>query len=323
MVKYYHCFFSLLILLQLSCSSKTSDRYREGSNVGQKVNLSVQQEKELTKEAWKEMSKDYPAVKSPELQAYINKIGQKLVRENNLASNPYEYQFVLVDTPMVNAFALPAGKVFVTVPILAMADSEAELAGVIGHEIGHVVARHTAERMYIAKKEQGKTWLFGGLGAVIGGAAGYFLGRKLCNPNDSECKAKMTVYGIGGGATGGLLIQKYGFMKNSQEDELESDRIGFKYALKAGYDKNEIGDFYSKLLAIEKEAKAKQGGPKFLGRLADAMSTHPPSEIRVKQSNDLKAKAQNVKGGLITTDEFNRAKTEAQQIMQNYSTASN
>lgn len=321
MIKYYHFLLSLMIVLQISCSTKTSNRYREGSNVGQKVNLSVQQEKELSQEALKEMSKDYPAVRNPQLQDYINQVGQKIIQANNLASNPYDYQFVLVDSPMVNAFALPAGKVFVTVPILAMADSEAELAGVIGHEIGHVVARHTAERMYIAKKEQGKTWLFGGLGAVIGGAAGYFLGNKFCNPKDVECKAKMTLYGIGGGATGGLLIQKYGFMQNSQEDELESDRIGFKYALKAGYDKNEIGDFYTKLLAIEKEAKAKQGGPKFLGKLADAMSTHPPSDKRVKQSNELKAKAQSMKKGLVTTDEFIRAKAEAQKIVQNQSAA--
>jgi predicted Zn-dependent protease len=316
MMKSYHFFMSLLILVQFSCASKTSDRYREGSNVGQKVNLTVQQEEELTTEAWKTMSKDYPAVQDEEIQDYINQIGQKIVKDNNLDTNPYDYQFVVVDSPMVNAFALPAGKVFVTLPILALAETEAELAGVIGHEIGHVVARHTAERMYVAKKEQGKTWLFGGLGAVLGGAAGFFLGKKFCDPNDSECKTKMTLYGIGGGATGGLLIQKYGFMQNSQEDELESDRIGFKYALKSGYDKDKIGDFYTKLLALEKEARAKQGGPKFLGRLADAMSTHPPSDIRVKQAKELKNKSSQYSSSIITTDDFQKIKQKALRLVK-------
>ena len=74
-----------------------------------------------------------------------------------------------------------------TAPIIAMAESEAEIAGVLGHEIGHVTARHTAERMYVAKKEQPKTWIFGGIGAGVGAAAGIFLGNKLCDPKDTVC----------------------------------------------------------------------------------------------------------------------------------------
>jgi len=126
----------------------------------------------------------------------------------------------------------------------------------------------------------------------------------------------MTLYGIGGGATGGLLIQKYGFMQNSQEDELESDRIGFKFALKSGYDKDRIGDFYTKLLALEKEARAKEGGPKFLGRLADAMSTHPPSDIRVKQAEELKNKSSANVSSIRTTDKFEKIKQKARRLVK-------
>lgn len=300
-----------LIMLLVSCA-KTSDRYREGSNEGQKVALTVEEEKKLTKEALGEMQKEYPAAKNQEIQAYINRLGQKLVNANRLNNNPYTYTFTVVDVQAVNAFAMPAGSVFMTAPIIAMADSEAEIAGVLGHEIGHVTARHTAERMYVAKKEQGKTWAFGGVGAALGGAAGYFISKKLCDPKDTACKAKYTLYGAGGGAVGGLMVQKYAFMKNSQEDELESDRVGFRYATVAGYDKTKIGDFYQKLADMEKEAKKNQNA--VMGWVSDAMASHPPSNERVKQAHEMQEKAQ-TSGGIGSTAEFQRMKKIAQEIV--------
>jgi predicted Zn-dependent protease len=224
----------------------------------------------------------------------------------------------MVDSNQVNAFALPAGAVFMTVPILAAAESEAEIAGVLGHEIGHVVARHTAERMYVAKKEQSKTWLFGGVGAALGGAAGYFLGNKLCGSKDTACRAKYAVYGAGGGAVGGVMVQRFGFMKNSQEDELESDRVGFRYAVRAGYDKNHVGDFYQKLLAMEE--KSKKGQNAFMGRLQDAMSSHPPSNERVKQAQEMKSVIKE-NGSIKSTAEFQQMKKVAQDILARYKPA--
>jgi predicted Zn-dependent protease len=308
----------ILLLLFLICflsgcsSGKTSDRFREGDNSGQKVDLSVEEEKTLTKEALVEMKKDYPPVKNEELRNYIERLGQKIVRLNKLNNNPYTYTFTAVDSDQVNAFALPAGSVFITAPIIAMADSEAEIAGVLGHEIGHVVARHTAERMYVAKQEQSKTWIFGGVGAALGGVAGYYLGKKLCSDDDTACKAKLTVYGAGGGAVAGLMVQKYGFMKNSQEDELESDRVGFRYAVNSGYEKSKVGDFYAKLLAMEKEAKKNQNA--LMSGLSDAMSSHPPSEQRVKQANEMKRLIKE-NGTVTTTPEFFRMKKIAQEII--------
>ncbi len=305
----------ILTLLFFGCAHKTSDRYREGDNTGQQAALTVEEERQLSLEALKEMQKDYPPTKDKELQAYIERIGHKLVKANGLENNPYKYTFTVVDMNQINAFALPAGTIFITIPIIAMADSEAEIAGVLGHEIGHVTARHTAERMYIQKKEQKKTWLLGGVGAAIGGTARYFLGQKLCKPNDTECKAKYALYGAGGGAAGGLLIQKYGFLKNSQEDELESDRVGFRYAVKAGYDKNKIGDFYNKLAQVEEQSKKGQNA--LMGWLTDAMSTHPPSKSRVAQANELKNSTPENKG-IASSSEFIRMKKKAQAIMKNY-----
>lgn len=218
----------LCLILVSACASKTSSRYREGDNKGQKAALTVEEEKKLSQEAMAEMNKEFPPAKNPELQAYITRLGQKLVQANNLHNRPYTYTFTVVDSPMVNAFALPAGRIFITTPIIAMAESEAEIAGVLGHEIGHVTARHTAERMYVAKKEQKKTIAFGAIGAAVMGTAGYFVSKKLCDPKDLECKAKVIGGGAAIGAAGGLFVQRYGFMKNSQEDELESDRVGFR-----------------------------------------------------------------------------------------------
>jgi predicted Zn-dependent protease len=307
----------LASLLIASCASKSSDRFREGNNQGQKAALTVSEEKKLSQDAMKEMHKEFPPVKNPALQSYIQRLGQKLVSANKLNGNPYTYDFTVVDVPQVNAFALPAGKIFITIPIIAMADSEAEIAGVLGHEIGHVVARHTAERMYVAKKEQTKTYVFGAIGAVVGGAAGYYAGKKFCDPKDLECKAKLGLGGAGVGAVGGLMVQKYGFMKNSQEDELESDRVGFRYATNAGYDKNKVGDFYSKLMAMEKEAKKGQNAA--LVWLGDAMASHPSSDKRVNQAQEMK-KIIRTNAGTTVTPEFLEIKKLAQAQMQTYKT---
>lgn len=295
-----------------SCAQTEKTRYREGNNEGQMSALTVEEEKKLTKEALTQMNKDYPAAKNAELQAYINKLGQNIVKANKLNNNPYTYTFTVVDVKAVNAFALPAGAIYMTAPIIAMADSEAEIAGVLGHEIGHVTARHTAERMYVAKKEEGKTWLFGGVGAALGGAAGYLLSSKLCDPKDLACKAKYTAYGAGAGGVGGLMIQKYAFMKNSQEDELESDRVGFRYAANAGYDKNKVGDFYRKLQVMEEAAKKNQNA--VMGWVSDAMASHPPSKTRVAQAEEMKNTITTT-GGTTVTPEFLRMKKLAQQIV--------
>jgi len=297
-----------LVLLSfiLACAPVQQTRYREGSNVGQQTGLTIQDERRLTEEALPKMKKEYPPAKSPELQNYISDLGMKIVRANNLEGNPYNYNFTVVDVENVNAFALPAGTVFVTAPLIAMTANEAELAGVIGHEVGHVVARHAAERMYVMEQEQNKTWLMAAGGGLIGAAAGLGLGALLCAGGDSACLAKAALIGAAVGAGGGLLVQKFQFMANSREDEMEADRIGFKLAVGAGYDKDKVGKFYERLLQMEKNAQKSGGG--ITKNLADALSTHPPSEERVKQMNEMAANAPAVKNPLISSPEYGRVK---------------
>jgi predicted Zn-dependent protease len=301
-------FFLLIVVVNTACAPTSASRYREGSNVGQETHLTVADEQRLTKEALPKMLKDYPAANNQELQKYISDLGMKIVRANELEGNPYTYTFTVVDVPDVNAFAMPAGTIFVTAPLIAMAENEAELAGVVAHEIGHVVARHTAERMYAMEKAQKKTWLYAAGGAVLGAVVGYGLGRALCDEGDTACHARVAAGGAVVGAGGGLLAQNYTFLVNSREDEMEADRIGYRLAVGAGYDKQQVGRFYERLLEIEKNAK-KSGNP-ILRSLSDAMSTHPPSEARVTQMKEL-AVADPAAKGIINTISFTRARQAA------------
>lgn len=296
-------FMMAMPLLLAACASKTSNRMREGDNTGQEVALTPEEERKLTAEALPQMQKEYPALQNAEVQRYISSVGNKLVATNNLNKNPYQYNFTVVDAKMVNAFALPAGTIYVTAPLIKMAKSEAELAGVIGHEIGHVTARHTAERMALAKKEQNKSLLFGAAGALLGGAAGFGLGKLMCKQQDRECLARASLYGAGAGAAGGLLIQKFAFMANSREDEMEADRIGFKISNNAGYDKNHVGLFYERLLDMEKEYRKNQN--KLLASFTDAMSTHPPSQERVDQMKSMSNEVGS-KSGAVSSKAFER-----------------
>lgn len=303
-------FLKALPFLLAACASSPKTRYREGDNTGQEVSLTPEQERRMTAEVLPKMQKDYPRLNDPQMQSYISDLGQKIVRSNGLNNKPYTYNFSVVDVNYVNAFALPAGTVFVTTPLIAMAESEAELAGVVGHEIGHIQARHSAERMFVAEKAQKKSWMYALGGGLAGAAVGFGIGKLLCAPKDQQCLTKAAAYGGAAGAGGGLLIQKYAFMANSREDEMEADRIGFKTSTKAGYDRNHVGRFYSKLLEMEKQRK--QGGNSIAAAFADAMSTHPPSQERVNQMNEMANLA--LGQGVVDSSAFKQIRTKANQI---------
>ncbi len=302
-------FLKAMPLLLAACASPAKTRYREGDNTGQAAALTVEEERRMTAEMLPELRKEYPLLRDPQMQNYISKLGQKIVRSNSLQGNPYQYSFAIVDVNYVNAFALPAGTVFITTPLIAMADSEAELAGVVGHEIGHIQARHSAERMFVAKKEQKKSWLFALGGGLAGAAIGLGVGSLVCPPKDKKCLTKAASYGGAAGAGGGLLIQKYGFMANSREDEMEADRIGFKTSLQAGYHKDHVGGFYEKLQKME---ETRQKGGNILTPFADALSTHPPSRERVQQMRTMAARA--LGQGQVSGPDFELIKNKAIQV---------
>ena len=298
-------FLKALPLLLAACSTAPQTRYREGDNSGQFVSLSPREERRMSQQVLPRIRKDYPPIKDPEIQSYISGLGQRIVAANGLGAGPYRYTFQVVETSQVNAFALPAGPIFVTTPLIAMADTEAELVGVVGHEVGHIKARHTAERIYKMERSKNKTiaTLLGG--GILGGVLGYGVGKLICASNDRRCKKKALQLGVAAGAAGGALISKYGFMAHSREDELEADRIGFKTSVKAGYSKEHVGDFYEKLLAMEEQSKHKTG---IMSSLTDALSTHPPSRQRVQQMNAMVRETVGVGRGRVSSSDFDRIK---------------
>ena len=122
------------------------------------VLMSEQQEIQLGAQAHQDVLKEYAALDNPALQAYVNEVGQRLAAQSH---RPHlQWHFTVVDSPDVNAFALPGGYVYITRGIMAYLNSEAELAGVVGHEIGHVTARHGVRQQSASTAA--------GLGAVLG-----------------------------------------------------------------------------------------------------------------------------------------------------------
>lgn len=196
-----------------------------------------------------------------ELQAYVERIGKNLVKYSEYADRPFE--FVVLNDDTVNAFALPGGYVYVSRGLIALCEDEAELAGVIGHEIGHVIARHSAQRYSASVAANIGMLAVGILGSVVGAPAG-------------------TGDLIGYGASAAL--QTY-----SRSQEMEADRLGARYMAAAGYDPKALTDFFTKLdmqSGIE-AAKAGRSKDNF-----SVMSTHPRTADRIEQARQLAAQHQ-------------------------------
>jgi predicted Zn-dependent protease len=196
--------------------------------------LSESQAKELGAESDQAIVSQYGLYDNRELAAYVNEIGQKMTRVSHRPD--LAFTFRLLDDSVVNAFALPGGYVYITRGILAYLSDEAALAGVIGHEIGHVTARHGAQR-YTQQQLMG-------LGLGIG---------SMVNETFAEYAGAL-------GTAGQLLLLKYG-----RDDERQSDQLGVEYATKVGYDTRTMAEFFNTLDQLS-------GGS---GRLPGWASTHP------------------------------------------------
>ena len=183
---------------------------------------------------------------SQNMQAYINKVGAAISRDTERTD--VQYKFTLLDSPMVNAFAIPGGYVYVTRGLLALANSEAELAGVMAHEVGHITGRHSAERYSH------------GVLATLGAAA-------ISAALDSGAAAQ--ALGVGSE----LYMTSY-----SRKQESQSDELGIRYLYKAGYDTLAMASFLDSLdrdsiMNASEKGRAVEGTNYF--------ATHPKTEDRV------------------------------------------
>lgn len=223
---------------------------------------SIEDDVRAGREAHPQILREYGgAVDNPKLSAYVSRVGNRVKNVSELAE--LDFTFTVLDSEIVNAFALPGGYVYVSRGLLAYADDEAELAGVLAHEIGHVTARHSASRQTTGQLATFGLGLLGVLGgAVLGGEEGAKLGAQL---------GQQTGYG---------LTQTY-----SRSQEYEADSLGIRYLARAGYDTEATADFLEALeTSAALQAKLTGGSVKEPGAFDHFFASHPYTPDRVKEA---------------------------------------
>lgn len=207
----------------------------------QLILISERQEIQMGRQGAEQVRASIGLYQDEDLQQYVNDIGQQLAAKSERPDLPWSFQ--VVDDPVVNAFALPGGFIFMTRGILTHFNSEAEMAAVLGHEIGHVTGRHSAEQLSRAQFAQ----LGLGLGSIFVPEIGQY--------------ADVLSAGLG------LMFLKFG-----RDDERQADDLGLRYMRAANYDPNEMVDVFTLLSRVS----AASGG----SRLPTWLSTHPDPENR-------------------------------------------
>ena len=215
----------------------------------QHINITVDQEIALGIEAAPQLAQQFGGLDpDPQAQNLIDAVGQRLVRESPAGRSDYQFDFhLLADDQTVNAFALPGGQVFITAALFDRLQNEDQLAGVLAHEIGHVIGRHSAEQIARQQLTEGLT------GAAV--IAAY----DPDNPSSAQ-RAQMAIL------VGQLINMRYG-----RDDEIESDFFGVCFLNDAGYDPAAMED----VMRILAEASGGQPSPEFF-------STHPNPENRIE-----------------------------------------
>ena len=221
--------------------------------------VSPEQELRIGSEGYQAVVAEYGLYGDPALQAYVTEVGQKVAHASHQPG--LAWRFAVLDDPTVNAFAMPGGYIYITRGILAHLNSEAQLAGVLGHEIGHVTHRHTAER--ITQQQL------------------YGLGLGLAST------VSETVRRYGDLAQQGLGLL---FLKYSRDDERQADELGVGYATAAGYDPREIPSTYAMLKRVSEQAGQ---------RLPGFLSTHPDPGDREVTTAALAKQAVQGRTGLV------------------------
>jgi len=207
--------------------------------------MSEAQEIQLGKEMDPQVRQQMGVYEDAELQRYVSSVGMRLARASERPNLPW--QFTVVDEPAVNAFALPGGYIYITRGILAYLHDEEQLAGVLGHEIGHVTARHSAQQ-YTQQQSAG-------------------IGLTLLSIFVPEARP---LQGLAETAFGLL------FLKHGRDDELQADRLGVQYAAKGGWDPAGVAGMLRTLQRLDAASGSSRGVPNFL-------STHPAPGDRVQR----------------------------------------
>ncbi|MBD2021601.1 M48 family metalloprotease, partial [Leptolyngbya sp. FACHB-36] len=232
------------------CSSSV---YNPITGENQRVQLSAQQEVTLGLQARGRMAQQHGGLYPDNgLQQYLDRVGERIIRQSVAAKSPYPFEFHLLRDPQtINAFALPGGQVFITAALLKRLTSEAQLAGVLGHEVAHVIGRHGAE--HLAKQQLGQA-----LVTAVGVAS-----------SDGQAGGQQAA--VLAQAVNQLVGLRYG-----REDELESDRLGLRFMTEAGYDPEGIVELMKVLGSARRD-----------GQPPEFFSSHPSPDNRIQRLQDL------------------------------------
>jgi predicted Zn-dependent protease len=232
--------------------------------------VSPQEEQRTGREMHPQILREFGRYPDERVQSYVTKVGQSLVPYSEAPNS--QWTFTVLDSPIVNAFALPGGYVYITRGLLALAQNEAELASVLGHEMGHVTARHAAQRQTAAMGA-------GILGVLVGAVTG----------SGELGQASM--------GAGQALVAGY-----SRDQEFEADDLGIRYIARAGYDVNASSSFLNRMGEHSRLEAAMMGNP---GRPSETniMSTHPRTPDRVARAAR-EAKASGASGNRVDREAF-------------------
>ncbi len=216
----------------------------------QVFSITVKQEEELSREFMKYVLKHVELIEDPVIVNYVNNVGKRII--SVIPPQPFTYHFYIIKDDVYNAFASPAGHIFINSGLFEAMDNEEELAGILGHEIAHVVCRHISQKIERSKKI--------GLATLAGIAAGIFLGT-------GGAAVGASAVTIGSMAAGQSIALAY-----SREDEMQADQLGLKHLTKAGY--SGLG-----LLSVLKKIRSRQWfGSK---QIPTYLTTHPATEDRI------------------------------------------
>lgn len=246
-------------------------------NVGKGLNFyPLEDEIALGRQLAKQVERQAKTVDDPVISEYVNRIGQNLARNSDVA---VPVTIKVIDDPQVNAFALPGGFVFVNTGLLLKADNEAEVAGVLAHELAHVAARHGTRQA-----SRGQIANLASLPLIFMGGWGGYAARQAA----------------------GVAVPLT-FLRYSRNFEREADLLGLQYLFKAGYDPAAMVDFFEKLEAAEKEKP---------GTMAELFRSHPVTSERVKNTQkDIQELLKGQPHFVVTTSEFGEVKGRLQQML--------
>lgn len=226
----------LFILIIVSCAVNPVTGKKELMLVSEQDEIALGQQTD------EEITQMYGTYEDPALSEFVNRLGQNM---SQITHRPnLKYQFKVLDTEVINAFAVPGGYIYLTRGILAYLNDEAELAGVVGHELGHVNARHSAQQMSRMQLAQ------------LGLGVGMILSEKF------RKYADLAQLGVG------LLFLKY-----SRDNERQADDLGVEYGSKSGFDTYRMAAFFE---TLERLSPSEGGG------LPDWFSTHPNPVNRIQ-----------------------------------------